>query len=465
MTPRHIKTLAALAVLACTLGCGSVGSSPSPSPGPGPTPNPPPGLESINHIIFMLQENRSFDEYFGQLNVYRQANGMPQDVDGLPANASNPTQNGLGTMSAFHMISACSEAPSPSWNESHVDFNRKSPTSATATMDGFVTTAARTAISGGFHDTTGMRAMGYYDASDLPYYYFLAANFGTSDRWFSPVMSRTDPNRMYLLSGTSAGHVYALPAGSPPLQNKTIFQLLDEHKISWKIYITDFAPGPLTFLSSFSYFSAHPEKIVPVSEYLKDVANKTLPQVAMIEPGYVNGTDEHPAIDPNLPGGDVQVGAKYVASLIDALMKSPSWTDSVFILTYDEFGGFYDHVAPQPAVSPDGIPPQDLKANDWCTANRSPGGPTCDFTYTGFRIPLIVVSPFSKKSFVSHTVADFTAILKLIETRFNLPSLTKRDAAQMDMSEFFDFANKPWATPPTPPMQAVTTPCYLDHLP
>ena len=161
----------------------------------------------------------------------------------------------------------------------------------------------------------------------------------------------------------------------------------------------------------------------------------------------------------------MQVGAKYVASLIDALMKSPSWTDSVFILTYDEFGGFYDHVAPQPAVSPDGIPPQDLKANDWCTANRSPGGPTCDFTYTGFRIPLIVVSPFSKKSFVSHTVADFTAILKLIETRFNLPSLTKRDAAQMDMSEFFDFANKPWATPPTPPMQAVTTPCYLDHLP
>ena len=238
-----------------------------------------------------------------------------------------------------------------------------------------------------------------------------------------------------------------------------------KNNISWKIYVTTFGPGPLTFLSSFDYFSVHPEKIVAISEYLKDVANGTLPQVAMIEPGYVDGTDEHPAIDPNLPGGDVQAGAKYVASLIDALMKSPSWKDSAFILTYDEFGGFYDHVPPKPAVSPDGIPPQDLLTNDWCTVTRSPGGPTCDFTYTGFRVPLMVVSPFSKKSFVSHTVADYTAILKLIETRFKLPSLTKRDAAQMDMTEFFDFANAPWATPPTTPTQAVTAPCYLDHLP
>ena len=467
MTLRHFITLSILAAIFFMFGCGGVTSSPDPgpAPGPGPGPSPQPGIESLNHIIFMVQENRSFDEYFGMLNAYRQANGMPQDVDGLPPTASNPTLNGKGIIPAFHMISACTEAPSPSWNESHVDFNRKAPTLATATMDGFVTTAARTAIAGGFHDRTGMRAMGFYDSNDLPYYYFIASNFATSDRWFSPVMSRTDPNRMYLLSGTSAGHAYALPPGSPPLANKTIFQLLDENNISWKIYVTNFGPGPLTFLSSFDYFSVHPEKIVAISEYLKDVANGTLPQVAMIEPGYVDGTDEHPAIDPNLPGGDVQAGAKYVASLIDALMKSPSWKDSAFILTYDEFGGFYDHVPPKPAVSPDGIPPQDLLTNDWCTVTRSPGGPTCDFTYTGFRVPLMVVSPFSKKSFVSHTVADYTAILKLIETRFKLPSLTKRDAAQMDMTEFFDFANAPWATPPTTPSQAVTAPCYLDHLP
>jgi phospholipase C len=448
--------LAFLAMVGAAAMCGCQGLSPGQSN---------PELQPINHIIFMAQENRSFDHYFGNLNSYRQTNGLPQDVDGLPANASNPSYDGQGVVDAFHMISMCVENPSPSWNESHVDFNRTSPTSGTATLDGFVRAAATDAINGGFHDTAGVRAMGFYDSGDLPYYYFMASNFGTSDRWFSPVMSRTDPNRMYLLAGTSAGHVYGLPPGSSPLPNKTIFELLEENHISWKIYITDFAPGPITFLSTFTFMNAHPEKIVPVSEYLTDVANGTLPQVAMIEPAYVSGRDEHPAIDPDQPSGSVQSGSNYVASLINSLMNSPSWTDSVFILTFDEFGGFFDHVAPQPTASPDGVPPLDLLPNDLCAVGNGAGGATCDFTYTGFRVPLIVVSPFSKKNFVSHSVADYTAMLRLIESRFNLPSLTERDAAQMDMSDFFDFASVPWRTPPTPPTQPTNGPCYLDHLP
>jgi len=143
-------------------------------------------------------------------------------------------------------------------------------------------------------------------------------------------------------------------------------------------------------------------------------------------------------------------------------MASSYWTDTVFILTYDEFGGLYDHVSPQPAVSPDGIKPRDFLPGDICTKFT---GPTCDFVYTGYRVPLIVISPYSRKNYVSHTVADYTAILKLIETRFHLSPLTKRDAAQMDMSEFFDFANPPWMTPPVPPVQNTSDPCYLDTLP
>jgi phospholipase C len=115
--------------------------------------------------------------------------------------------------------------------------------------------------------------------------------------------------------------------------------------------------------------------------------------------------------------------------------------------------------------SPDGIRPSvniDLQPGDVCTNGD---GPTCDFVFTGYRVPLIVISPFSKKNYVSHTVADFTAILKLIQTRFGLPSLTRRDAAQMDMTEFFDFVNGPWMTPPTPPAQPDTMPCYMDRLP
>ena len=114
------------------------------------------------------------------------------------------------------------------------------------------------------------------------------------------------------------------------------------------------------------------------------------------------------------------------------------------------------------AVDPDGIPPQDLMAGDVCTKVT---GPTCGFENTGFRIPLIVVSPFTKKHYVSHTTADFTAILKLIETRFGLSSLTNRDAAQMDMTEFFDFTNPPWMTPPTPPAQKTDGLCDFSAVP
>lgn len=132
------------------------------------------------------------------------------------------------------------------------------------------------------------------------------------------------------------------------------------------------------------------------------------------------------------------------------------------IFTYDEAGGFYDHVSPQPMPSPDGIAPIDLMPGDVCDSTGTTGGATCDFTWTGYRLPMIVISPFSKKNYVSHTVYDSTAILTLIEKRFGVAALTKRDAAQADMStDFFDFVNVPWATPPTPPPQVMTGQCTL----
>jgi phospholipase C len=143
-------------------------------------------------------------------------------------------------------------------------------------------------------------------------------------------------------------------------------------------------------------------------------------------------------------------------------MQSSYWQNSALIFTFDESGGLYDHVPAQPTVSPDGIPPIDLKPGYICTTIT---GPTCPFTYTGYRIPMYVVSAYAKKNYVSHTVMDTTAWLKLIETRFNLPALNNRDAAQPDMTEFFDFNNPPWMSPPVPPQQNVSNPCYLNKLP
>jgi len=486
--PQVRLSLVLLGSIAILAGCRGVGDS-------GGTPPPPAGLNQVNHIIIMAQENRGFEQYFGAMREYWAANGFPdQSFDGLPqfnpAAGHAPLQGPAPTspgcdpafpppgsdctinntsppITSFHMISMCEENPSPSWNESHVDWNVANPVATNATLDGFVWTAAHDARVLGFHDTDGIRAMGYYDGTDLPYYYFLASNFATSDRWFAPAMSRTQPNRMFMLAGTSAGHAYPPPPGSPALPNQTIFDVLQTAGISWKVYVTDLnnanSPTQDSALNFFSTAAKFPDHIFGVDQFKMDLDKGTLPSVAYIEPGYISGTDEHPGLDDNIPGANIQVGAQYVSSLINALMQSSSWKDSIFILTYDEAGGFYDHVPPQPMVSPDGVKPSDLQPGDICTVNS---GPTCDFTYTGYRVPLIVISPFAKKNYVSHTVADYTAWLKLVETRFSLPSLTQRDAAQMDMTEFFDFDHAPWATPPAPlPTQPTNGPCYMDRLP
>lgn len=455
--------------------------------------NPNGNVQNLNHIIFMAQENRGFDHYFGAMRQYWAANNIPdQSFDGLPqfnpASGFAPLQGQLPTnpgcdpalpppsdctfdsnspaVSSFHMVSMCVENPSPSWNEGHVDWNLSNPVSASATLNGFVWTAAHDARNQvpPFNDVDGVRAMAYYDDTDLPYYYFLASNFATSDRWFTPTMSRTQPNRMYMVAATSAGHVY--PPTQGVLNTQTIFDLLQNAGVSWKVYVTDlqYANPPIND-SELTYFATagkYPQNMVPISQYFTDLQNSTLPSVAFIDPGFDSGLDEHPGLDDGQPGGSVQVGAQYVSTIVNALMQSSSWQDSAFILTYDEGGGFQDHVPPQPAVSPDGIKPSDLLPGDICTGGT---GPTCDFVYTGYRVPLIVISPFTRKNYVSHTVADYTAWLKLVETHFNLPSLTNRDAAQMDMSEFFDFVNVPWKVPPTPPAQPTTGQCYLNHLP
>lgn len=449
--------------------------------------------KAINHVIFMAQENRGFEHYFGALRQYWANNGFPdQSYNGLPQfNPATgapplygppPTNPGCdpaypppadcahdnnSPVTSFEMVSMCEENPSPSWNESHADFNYLDPYSSTATLDGYVYTAAHDARVLGYYDYDGKRAMSYYTGDQLPYYYYMASQFGTSDSWHSPEMSRTQPNRLYMLAATSAGKAYPPPPNSTPLPNPTIFDSLQAAGISWKVYVTDLskAKTPIqdSALNFFQTAHKYPNNIVPVDQFFTDLANDSLPSVAYIEPGYDAGLDEHPGVDDGVPGANIQLGAEYVSTLINGLMQSASWKDSVFILTFDEFGGFYDGVSPAPTVSPDGIKPNDLETGDIC--NKGVTGPTCDFIYTGYRVPLIVVSPYAKKNYVSHTVADYTAWLKLVETRFGINALTARDAAQFDMTEFFDFVNMPWATPPTPPVQPTSGQCYVNKLP
>lgn len=419
---------------------------------------PPQGINAIQHIIFVAEENRSFDSYFGKLNEYRAAQGLPTDVDGLPDDCSStnsdwtvpcsamnlsPNSQGVPTtpIYAFHLKTMCIENTSPDWIASHWDFNAEAPSSNTPLMDGFVISAASAALASSENDTAGIRAMGFYTGTDLAYFYWLATDFATSDRWFSPAPSRTQVNRYYMVGATSGGQAY--PSGIP-IHQQTIFDLLTKAGISWKIYSEDGS----TSATAFTGFQAN-GNIVPFDQFITDAQNGTLPQVAYLEKP---DADEHPGI-----GENIQDGVAEVQALVNAVMYGPEWSSSVMIITFDESGGIYDHVpSPTNIPSPDGIAPLDL-----CTSSSDPDcnvaarthtappyDPTGDFTRFGYRVPLMVVSPFTKAHFVSHTYTDYTSWMKLVETRFGLPNLNARDAYVSDMTEYFDFENVPWATPP-----------------
>jgi phospholipase C len=402
------------------------------------------GLLTIKHIIFMLQENRSFDSYFGHLQAY-----ASQKVPGYQINAGYDPNIlvplfGGGTGHPFHQVTERTENLSPSWDESHFDIDQQAD--GTFKMDRFAITTHSVPVQ---FDPSGLRALGYYDETDLPYYYELATQFAVSDAFHSSLLANTVPNRQYMFCATSQGRIFPSPGGSPQWTCPTIFSSLQNGGVNWKYYYTSGI-----FLAGFNDWNnlTIRGKTEPVNNLLNvlstPTADQDLASVVFIdsgdEPNPFNpalkvGLDEH-------PDNNIQTGAAYVKSIIDAVMASPAWHDTVFILAYDEGGGLYDHVPPFTVVAPDNIPPQ-----------LGPGDLPGDFTLSGFRVPLMVVSPWVKPHFVSHTNRELTSILKLIETRFGLPPLTARDAAADDMTEFFDFINGP-ALLNLPPLPAQPSP-------
>ena len=385
----------------------------------------------IKHVIFMLQENRSLDNYLGRMNKYRTDRGLPANFDGLPLNVAL-LDNAGNTVSPYHLQTVCTDNTTPAWNESHAFYDFMN-------MDRFMITNARSMVS--TNDPNGQRAMGYYDWTDLPYYYALAHNFGTSDQFFSSGMMPTIPNRMYMFAATSFGHIRPDTPPSGGWTQPNIFAKLTAAHIPWRYYYQDNS----VFLGQWSNWNTGDNtKVWKIANFFNDIQNpNTLPSVIFIERAGQIGLDEHPM-------NNIQKGAASVANIINSLMASPSWATSVFILGFDEAGGLYDHVPPRPMVKPDTIPPM-LRTNP----PDAPG----DFATSGFRVPFIVVSPWSKPNYVSHVTRDFTSILKLIEVRFGIAPLSARDAAADDLGEFFDFSSPHWLTPPALPAQPTTGLC------
>jgi len=510
---------------------------------------PPGSIQSINHVIFLQQENHTFDNYFGMLNPYRLSKGWnigddgeDYEVDGIDdklTTTSNSNDEGT-SFPLFKLTTTCVQDQSSDWLASFGDVNRYDfLTTRKILMDGFVHDAegfaksctASGTCSGTFPDLTGRAAMGYYDQDFLNYYYYMASQFAVSDRWFSPVATKSVGNRIATFTGGTTQGLVKDPGNDhlSQLNIPTIFSELDSHNVSWKIYFTSTqgfcltpescpatgnARYPATFFSalqdSFKYlyqnsggaacvaptqpssvvgdnsnsYCIDPNHIAPLSVYFTDVANNTLPSFAFIEAGYGNN-DEHPG-----SGQSVLAGQEDIANLVNSLMVSPSWKDSVFFFAFDEGGGPYDHVPPVPghsnvntspslgtipdisgiAVSPDSynpcVPAGGTPTLHCDLGSKDPGANAGDAAAVdgfaaqiGFRLPNMIISPFTRKHFVSHIPMDHTAVIKFVENRFIGPSahLTARDAAQPNLLEFFDFNTTPWSTPPTPPAPVTAT--------
>ncbi len=372
-----------------------------------PDPGRPVGTDlvpEIEHFVVVMMENHSFDNILGMLG---RGDCLPKGADGQPT-ITLPDGHG-NLVHAFHMPSECqTDGVGNNWNLAHHSYAGGANT--------------------GFVEASTGESLGYFLGSDLPFTWSLAGTFPIADRWFSSVLGQTDPNRRYLLAGTSLGQVADnFPDDLPP--NGTVFDLLNRFGITWRDYYSNL-PSAGVWLPLLSQ-PAITEHLVPVDAFFSDAAAGTLPQFSLVEPDYSRSSEENPQ--------DIQFGDQFLAQVVGAVMDGPQWSTTLLIWTYDEWGGWYDHVPPPMALPPDDVPPV-------LTPNSAPGG----FDRYGFRVPAGVVSPYARSDFVSHRVYDHTSVLKTLEAKWNLPALTRRDANAHDVFDMVDLGSPPpFASPPT----------------
>ena len=367
-------------------------------------------LPGIEHVIVLMMENHSYDNFFGLLG---RGDGFPLGRNGRPI-AVNPYPNGQ-LQHAFRMPTTCqlSSTPSQEWLASHTAWNN-------GRNDGFV----RAPVSVTDSTIVGGVAMGYWTGDDLPFTYSLARTFPVGDRWFCSLLGQTFPNRRYLIAGTSAGMTddgglseLLIPVPAP---NGTIFNLLDNHGIGWENYVSSYPTGatPELFLANDAIPEALHHKAF--DGFFADAADGTLPSFSFLDPSYDTQSQENPQ--------NIVVGEALLAQVVHAVGSSPLWHKTVLLVMYDEHGGYYDHVPPPPAIPPDGIPPV-----------VQPGEETYEgFARYGFRVPSVVVSPYARRDHVSHMLYDHTSVLAFVERKWNLPALTYRDANANDLTDFLD---------------------------
>jgi phospholipase C len=345
---------------------------------------PQPNKSGIEHIVVAMMENRSFDHLLGWLPGAdgRQAGLSFADASGLlhPTAPLAPDFQGCGRPDPDH-----------SYAGARIEFNQ-------GACDGW--------LRAGLNDDF---ALGYYTQSDLPFLGAAAPAWLSCDRYFSAILAGTYPNRIYQHAAqTDRLDNALLPISTLP----TIWDRLAEHSLSRRYYFSDF---PFLALWGTRYLDI----ARPVGDFFADCAAGTLPAVSFVEPRFIGeaqgiSSDYH-------PHSDIRNGEVFLNSVYEAVVSSPNWKNTLLVINFDEWGGFFDHVPPSLAPIPD--------------ADAGVGSDG----YRGFRVPALLVSPWSPRATISSQVYDHTSVLKLIEWRWNLRPLTVRDATANNLAEELDF--------------------------
>lgn len=364
-----------------------------------------PNLSRVDHIVVLMLENRSFDHMLGYLSL----EGGRADINGLGAGMGN--SHGGQVYAPRHLTATKMESKALDPDHSGGATDRQINSGQ---MDGFVESYAATLASRNVPNADPGAIMGYFNAADVPVYDHFAGQFCVCDGWHSSVPGATWPNRLYAVAGAADGSRDDRH-GLPPLYNKASFvRHLDAKQVPWRWYSYD--PGTLRCVDS-SYLIGHHEHFAYVdkvklhwttqleelvvidedsSSFLEDAVRGNLPAVSWIDPNFndLNLVGE-PSNDDH-PPSDVQEGQELVFRVYNALATGPLWEKTLLIVTYDEHGGFFDHVPPPQAEDDDQV----------------------NFGRYGVRVPAMIVSPWVGAASVSHTLFDHTSIIKTILTRF-----------------------------------------------
>ncbi|HEY7147510.1 MAG TPA: alkaline phosphatase family protein [Streptosporangiaceae bacterium] len=470
-------------------------------PGSRPRPGEPAGtdlLPQIRHIVVLMMENHSYDNYLGMLPG--RGEGFPLGPDGQPDVSCSGSDG--EAIRAFRLASTRQPRgmPTQSWHACHEQW-------AGGRCDGFVTSAQAVQAQARAGDAepcdtsaaAAASAMGYWTEADLPFYYGLARTFPVADRWFSSCLGPTFPNRRFLIAGTAHGLIDDSPydlLDYPPAG--TIFDMLTRHEISWANYHpvaterrprwTRYArhkrkmtrrrlqslcrslPAVSQGVEKDLKFTAdvfpvgigrYMEHVRSASQFFADAEAGTLPGFSIVDPDFDAFSEENPQ--------DIQKGESYAAEVINAVLHGEGWPHTLLIWVYDEHGGYYDHVPPPAAIPPDDVPGQStIGTATGLDAFLRPLFPKLvrrkknmtqgprDYDRYGFRVPAVIVSPYARPGYVCSEVLDHTSVLRLAEEKWNLPALTARDAAASTPLDALDLRAEPaFLHPPALPAPAL----------